>query len=181
MIDYKLNGGQMKLVLNREQYDKMVLVSKACSKDKTINISLTFIKYNAEKKHIVAINGHIMRVEAMDLGDKDLLIPADILNYTVIQLKRMNNEIPLSFEESDENYPDYERVIPNSEATPIPAIGLNMDVMTDFAKTFPKNTNLKLEFFSETSAIKIFQYTLKDDDFEFTFAGVIMPTRMPIN
>ena len=169
------------LVLNREQYDKMVLVSKACSKDKTVRIPsfhLTFIKYNAEKKHIVAINGHIMRVEAMDLGDKDLLIPADILDYTVIQLKKIGNEITLSFEESDENYPDYERVISNSEATPIPYIGFDMDTMTELAKTFPKNTSLKFEFFSELSAVKVYTFIIDNGEYTFTFAGVIMPDRI---
>ena len=170
----------MKLVLNREQYDKMVLVSKACSKDKTLSwkFSLTLIKYNAMKKHIVATNGHIMRVEAMDLGDNDLLIPADILDYTVIQLKRMNNEIPLSFEESDESYPNYENVIPSSEATPIPYIGFDMDILTELSKTFPKNTSLKFEFFSDFSAVKVYTFIIDNEEYTFTFVGVIMPTRI---
>ena len=80
----------------------------------------------------------------------------------------------------DGDYPDLDRVIPNSkDSEPVSKIGLNVDYLSLFSKMFSATKpNAKIEFFGENNAIKL---TSENAITNLEFGNpelVVMPCRM---
>ncbi len=148
-----------------------------------INI-LNYVYYNSKKKEIIITDGHILRIESMDLNI-DKCIFFDRKDFT--KFSRYPITI-YAYEISDlMPYPDYEKCIPedsfNLTDNNAHCFHLRLEDISNISKTFDKDYNSGLLFVptrrknnkdNQRAPIKIYKLELYPDK-KYVFCGIIMP------
>ncbi len=166
--------------LTPKQYTTIKPLFNAASKDKTSRIALTFVYYNPEIKEVVATDGHILRVEAIDLGKKAIYFAKeDFKSVSGRNDITVQNEYDTEYESK---YPEYERVIPDRDYKEWPDKHPYLCVSFDLLAQFAKSDSNKIKSYvliqtKKLGSVKIFTAYTPDGYDAPRFLGVVMPIR----
>jgi len=172
--------------ITKDQYLTLKAMAIACSKDYTIRVVLTNLYYNNEKKQFVCTDGHIMRMEKMELEgvNSNFYINPKSLFHTKTTLKAVpGDEIEIEGLETDnmEIYPQYQNVIPEKFEAELNSIGLDLDLLVRLRKSYNiKNVNMNFKFSKKLGAIGIYSRITDTNDLdeEMVLSGIVMPIRI---
>lgn len=167
------------VVLRWEDYAKVKRLFAVTSNDETRK-NLTYVHYNASEKRVEATDGHLIRIEDMDLGEKDLLLSDMECLYSIGQAKRMA-VVGLDIAEKDEpSYPVIQKVIPSEDRHAPWCLRVGVKVLQQFLKSIDPNEYENLTFIccgnEGTSYIGLQKAYIRVDG-HFKFIGGIMPLR----
>jgi hypothetical protein len=175
------------IVVTASEYAKIKAIFNACSKDEHSEV-LQYAFYSAQNRHIIATDGHILRIEDMDLGDMDLLLNQKYFNLSAAQQKAVygsdwlkynfiNAEIEIEFSD-DLQYPQYWKIIPQIDRCKAndnaPLFGIDLELVSRFQKSIVfegKFSNVVLVPTSSINAILVYSAE------SCHFYGLIMPRR----
>ena len=168
--------------------------SALCSKDDRKPV-LKGLLYEPEKSRLTATTGHalISYKVTPDDGDNSAVIPPELFKtkqsddctYAINgSAVRTNGAETANYNLINENYPDYESVIPKPNPNSKFEIALNLDILKQLWEAVPKsddgNRNIKLTFNTESSLKPVLfeQLSGKTINDGVEYSGVIMPVRM---
>ena len=169
-----------KVTLRWEDYARIKRLFAVTAKDETRK-HLTYVHYNALMKRIEAADGHLLRIESMDLGEKDLLLSEMECLYSIGQAKRMV-VVGLDIAEKDEPpYPDIQKVIPDEDRHAPWCMRVGAKVLQQFLKSIDPDEYGNLTFVCsgvrETAYIGMQKAYIRKNE-QFVFIGGIMPLRI---
>lgn len=136
--------------------------------------ALSKVFYNSSKKEIVATDGHVLRIEKIDLGEQNLLF--DKKDFKTKLPK--NKETIVVEVDLEDIYPDYNVCIPafdcNKFENSFP-VSVNLDLLSKIDRSILGENRfiLFISTYSPKSPIKI--YHLSNIDNVYNFIGLIMP------
>lgn len=176
----------MKIEINIDQYATIKALHAVTSKGE-FRLALQNVRYNAKEKRLEACDGHILRLESMELPSEENLYfrPEDCV-LSVAQLKKIHGkallntgfDFEVSCETEKENgneYPRIENVIPKikerSDLRSLDLIGFDFAKFAQFQSSFlTKPAALTLCFGGDLKAVMVYH--------KAEFKGVIMPCRI---
>jgi len=176
------------ITINATDYARIKALFGACS-DNEITSVLQKVYYNATYRHIVATDGHMLRVEDIDLGPDNLLLDRKYFNLTTAQQKavygynwyKCNGVTDISIEyDTAEQYPQYEKVIPTIDTYKLsenaPLVGINLKMLSRIEKTIISDKKSKVPVVLIPTSSKISPIMIYGTNGRFY--GIIMPLRV---
>lgn len=170
--------------LTKKQYLTIKNLFHATSKKATSPLRCVY--YHAQKKQVVACDGHLIRWEKMDLGENDIFFESHYFSYPKSSLKSLFPHEPITREftiEQPENispYPNYESALPPEkymcpEDASAPA--LDPKKLNQFMKSVTDEyvAYIIIPTNSVTSGIYVYGVTPGSDTQDEKIIGLIMP------